>query len=59
MAGSDDRQHEVVELQENDISHKTFQCIIFQDDHTRNVPSNMPDAKAVKGITLKGGVSYV
>ena len=43
----------------NDISRKTFQCIIFQDDHTRNVPSNMPDAKAVKGITLKGGVSYV
>lgn len=50
MAGSDDRQHEVVELQENDISHKTFQCIIFQDDHTRNVPSNMPDAKAGKAL---------
>ena len=50
MAGRADRQHEVAELQENDISHKTFQCIIFQDDHTRNVPSNMPDAKAGKAL---------
>ena len=34
----------------NDISRKTFQCIIPQDAHNRNVPSNMPDAKAGKAL---------